>query len=76
AAAGAAHLALVEEDCRGGAGSRLYVHRKHFDNVVADIAGIANGMKLGSGLDPAVQMGPLISAKQQDRLTGYSELGR
>ncbi|MFP3498809.1 aldehyde dehydrogenase family protein, partial [Pseudomonas sp. SIMBA_059] len=31
---------------------------------------------LGSGLDPAVQMGPLISAKQQDRVTGYIELGR
>ncbi|MCY1237565.1 Phenylacetaldehyde dehydrogenase [compost metagenome] len=52
------------------------MHRKHFDNVIADIAGIANGMKLGNGLDPSVQMGPLISAKQQDRVTGYIELGR
>ena len=58
------------------AGSRLYVQRKHFDNVVADIAAIANDMKLGNGLDPSVQMGPLISAKQQDRVTGYINQGR
>ena len=76
AAAGAAMAIFFNQGQVCCAGSRLYVHRKHFDNVVADIAGIANGMKLGSGLDPAVQMGPLISAKQQDRVTGYIELGR
>ncbi|WP_085588472.1 aldehyde dehydrogenase [Pseudomonas sp. B14(2017)] len=76
AAAGAATAIFFNQGQVCCAGSRLYVHRKHFDNVVADIAGIANGMKLGSGLDPAVQMGPLISAKQQDRVTGYIELGR
>lgn len=52
------------------AGSRLYVQRKHFDNVIADIA---NGMKLGNGLDPSVAMGPLISARQQERVFGYIE---
>ena len=76
AAAGAATAIFFNQGQVCCAGSRLYVHRKHFDNVIADIAGIANGMKLGSGLDPAVQMGPLISAKQQDRVTGYIELGR
>ena len=76
AAAGAATAIFFNQGQVCCAGSRLYVHRKHFDNVVADIAGIANGMKLGNGLDPAVQMGPLISAKQQDRVTGYIELGR
>jgi phenylacetaldehyde dehydrogenase len=58
------------------AGSRLYVHRKHFDNVVADISGIANGIRLGNGMDPSVQMGPLVSAKQQQRVFGYIEQGR
>ncbi|POA85198.1 aldehyde dehydrogenase [Pseudomonas sp. FW305-E2] len=76
AAAGAATAIFFNQGQVCCAGSRLYVHRKHFDNVVADIASIANGMTLGSGLDPAVQMGPLISAKQQDRVTGYIELGR
>jgi phenylacetaldehyde dehydrogenase len=76
AAAGAATAIFFNQGQVCCAGSRLYVQRKHFDNVIADIAGIANGMKLGNGLDPSVQMGPLISAKQQDRVTGYIELGR
>lgn len=76
AAAGAATAIFFNQGQVCCAGSRLYVHRKHFDNVIADIAGIANGMTLGNGLDPNVQMGPLISAKQQDRVTGYINLGR
>lgn len=76
ATAGAASAIFFNQGQVCCAGSRLYVHRKHFDNVVADIAGIANGMKLGNGLDPSVDMGPLISAKQQDRVTHYIELGR
>jgi phenylacetaldehyde dehydrogenase len=76
AAAGAASAIFFNQGQVCCAGSRLYVQRKHFDNVVADIAGIANGMKLGNGLDPSVAMGPLISAKQQQRVTGYIDLGR
>ncbi|WP_371367042.1 aldehyde dehydrogenase [Pseudomonas sp. QL9] len=76
AAAGAAQAIFFNQGQVCCAGSRLYVHRKHFDNVVADIAGIANGMKLGNGLDPSVDMGPLISARQQQRVFNYIELGR
>ncbi|AYC32928.1 aldehyde dehydrogenase family protein [Pseudomonas cavernae] len=76
AAAGAANAIFFNQGQVCCAGSRLYVQRKHFDNVVADIAGIANGMKLGNGLDPSVQMGPLISARQQERVTDYINLGR
>ncbi|WP_447591568.1 aldehyde dehydrogenase family protein [Aquipseudomonas campi] len=76
AAAGAASAIFFNHGQVCSAGSRLYVQRKHFDNVVADIAGIANGMKLGNGLDPSIDMGPLISAKQQARVAGYIELGR
>ncbi len=56
AAAGAPTAIFFNQGQVCCAGSRLYVHRKHFDNVIADIAGIANGMKLGNGLDPSVQM--------------------
>ncbi|WP_160287303.1 aldehyde dehydrogenase family protein [Pseudomonas knackmussii] len=76
AAAGAAQAIFFNQGQVCCAGSRLYVHHKHFDNVVADIAGIANGMKLGNGLDPSVDMGPLISARQQQRVFNYIELGR
>ncbi|WP_166363956.1 aldehyde dehydrogenase family protein [Pseudomonas akapageensis] len=76
AAAGAASAIFFNQGQVCCAGSRLYVHRKHFDNVVADIAGIANSMKLGNGMDPTVQMGPLISARQQQRVFNYIEMGR
>lgn len=76
AATGAAQAIFFNQGQVCCAGSRLYAHRKHFDNLVADIAGIANSMKLGNGLDPSVDMGPLISAKQQSRVAGYIDLGR
>jgi len=53
------------------AGSRLYIHRDIFDRVIAGIADIARGMKLGHGLDPATQIGPLVSRKQADRVQRY-----
>jgi len=76
AAAGAASAIFFNQGQVCCAGSRLYVQRKHFDNVVADIAGIANAMKLGNGLDSSVDMGPLISARQQERVYRYIEMGR
>lgn len=57
------------------AGSRLYVHRKIFDSVVEGVAQVAKGMKLGPGLDPETQLGPLVSAKQQQRVVGYIDAG-
>lgn len=76
AAAGAASAIFFNQGQVCCAGSRLYVHRKHFDRVVGDIADIANAMKLGNGLDPSVDMGPLISARQQERVSRYIETGR
>jgi phenylacetaldehyde dehydrogenase len=58
------------------AGSRLYVHRKIFDQVVEGVGSAAQGIKLGPGLDPATQMGPLVSREQQDRVLEYIESGR
>ncbi|WP_061290467.1 aldehyde dehydrogenase family protein [Herbidospora cretacea] len=58
------------------AGSRLFVHESRFDEVVSGVADIARGIKLGSGLDPDTQMGPLVSDEQFRRVTGYLESGR
>ncbi|MGY8870122.1 MAG: aldehyde dehydrogenase family protein [Pseudomonadales bacterium] len=76
AAQGAANAIFFNQGQVCCAGSRLYVHKKHFENVVADISDIANGITLGHGLDPNSQMGPLVSAKQYDRVNGYIEQGR
>lgn len=53
------------------AGSRLYVHRKLFDEVTHRLAQAAEGMKIGSGFDPRTQLGPVVSKRQFDRVMGY-----
>jgi phenylacetaldehyde dehydrogenase len=49
-------------------GSRLLIQKKVFDKVVAEFAGFAGSVKLGSGFDPDAQINPLVSAKQQARV--------
>ncbi len=58
------------------AGSRLYVHRKNFDKVVEGISNAAASIRLGPGLDPQTQMGPLVSREQQERVLGYINAGK
>jgi phenylacetaldehyde dehydrogenase len=57
------------------AGSRLFVHEKIFDQVVEGVSAIAGKIRIGSGLDPKTQMGPLVSDEQFRRVTGYIESG-
>ncbi|KEK24615.1 aldehyde dehydrogenase family protein [Bacillus gaemokensis] len=57
------------------AGSRVFVHRKHYEKVVRELGEMANEVKLGSGLDPNAEMGPLVSKKQQERVLGYIKSG-
>ena len=58
------------------AGSRLFVPAEHFDQVMGALAEAANGAKLGPGLDPATQLGPVVSAEQRERVMSYIESGR
>jgi len=51
------------------AGSRLYVQRKIFDQVMAGLAGAAASLKIGDAFSPATQIGPLISARQRERVS-------
>jgi phenylacetaldehyde dehydrogenase len=57
------------------AGSRLYVHKSVFDQVVGGVVERARLLKVGPGLEPDSQMGPLISRKQLDRVFGYVQSG-
>jgi phenylacetaldehyde dehydrogenase len=57
------------------AGSRLYIHEKVFDKVVEGVSHIADDIKLAPGLDPACQMGPLVSDEQYNKVVGYIESG-
>lgn len=58
------------------AGSRLYVHKDSYDDVVAALAKAAADTVPGPGLDPDTIVGPLVSATQRDRVMGYIEKGR
>jgi acyl-CoA reductase-like NAD-dependent aldehyde dehydrogenase len=57
------------------AGSRVFVHRSVYDDVIEGMTAFAASMRLGSGLDPATTMGPLVSAAQRDRVQGYIDAG-
>jgi phenylacetaldehyde dehydrogenase len=57
------------------AGSRLYVEKPVFDQVVEGIAARAKKIRVGSGLDPETHMGPLVSEEQMNRVCGYLESG-
>ena len=58
------------------AGSRLFVQQSRFDEVVDGVAEIAKSIKMGPGMEPGTQMGPLVSDEQFRRVTGYLESGK
>jgi acyl-CoA reductase-like NAD-dependent aldehyde dehydrogenase len=53
------------------AGSRLFVEAPVAEEIVARVSEQAKGIRLGHGLDPQTQMGPLISAQHRKRVLGY-----
>lgn len=57
------------------AGTRIYVERPIYDEFVDGVSAFANKLKVGPGLDPETRVGPLVSAKQLERVTGYLKLG-
>jgi phenylacetaldehyde dehydrogenase len=58
------------------AGSRLFAHKKVFDQVVEGLTTEAAKLKIGHGLDPETTMGPLVSSEQHQRVTGFLQSGR
>jgi phenylacetaldehyde dehydrogenase len=76
AIAGAANAIFFNHGQCCCAGSRLYAHKSVYDRVVSGVADIAGKIKVGPGLDPSTEMGPLVSDEQFARVTGYIEDGR
>ncbi|HMN79756.1 MAG TPA: aldehyde dehydrogenase family protein [Burkholderiaceae bacterium] len=58
------------------AGSRLYAERRIFDRVVEGVSTFAKNIKVGAGLEPESQMGPLVSSTQFERVSGFIRSGR
>jgi acyl-CoA reductase-like NAD-dependent aldehyde dehydrogenase len=58
------------------AASRLFVQKDQFDDVMSALADAAKATKVGPGLDPETFVGPLVSAEQHDRVSGYIDAGK
>ncbi|HWK50688.1 MAG TPA: aldehyde dehydrogenase family protein [Steroidobacter sp.] len=58
------------------AGSRIYVQRGVYDRFVEGVAKVARTLPVGAGTTPNVVIGPLISARQRDRVLGYIDNSR
>ena len=58
------------------AGSRLFVHKSVYDSVLSGLTDNVRKMKLGLGIDPNTDLGPLVSQEQLERVTGYIETGK
>jgi aldehyde dehydrogenase (NAD+) len=57
------------------AGTRLFVEQKVYDEFVGRVADFGKGLRVGNGLDPETQIGPLVSEQQLERVTGYLDVG-
>lgn len=58
------------------AGSRLFVPAERYDEVMSALAEAAGAARLGPGLDPDTQLGPVVSAEQHERVMSYIDAGR
>jgi phenylacetaldehyde dehydrogenase len=58
------------------AGSRLFVHERVYDRVMEGVAARAKALKIGPGSEADTFMGPVVSAQQLERVTGYVRAGQ
>jgi acyl-CoA reductase-like NAD-dependent aldehyde dehydrogenase len=60
------------QDCT--AGSRLLIERSIYDEVVEQLVEDTARMRIGPGIDPATEIGAIVSSEQTERVMGYIEL--
>lgn len=72
---GAASAIFANQGQACTAGSRLYVQRSIFEEVVGGVAARAAKMTIGPGLAEDTQMGPLVSQRQADTVCRYIQEG-
>ena len=58
------------------AGTRMFVEQKVYDEFTDRVAAFGKKLRVGNGLDPETQIGPLVSEQQLERVTGYLSLGK
>jgi phenylacetaldehyde dehydrogenase len=75
AISGAANGIFFNQGQCCNAGSRLYIERDVYDDVVQGVSDEAKNITVGPGIDPETQMGPLTSEEQLDKVLGYMSSG-
>jgi aldehyde dehydrogenase (NAD+) len=58
------------------AGSRVIAHEAIHDELVERVVERARRLRLGDGLDPETEVGPLVNRAQLERVHGYTEIGK
>jgi phenylacetaldehyde dehydrogenase len=58
------------------AGSRLLVHKNVYDELIGRVSEQANKIKLGPGMHPETEMGPLVSTEQKNRVLDFINSGK
>jgi acyl-CoA reductase-like NAD-dependent aldehyde dehydrogenase len=58
------------------AGSRLFIERPVYEQVLEGLSDEASRIRVGNGFTPKVHIGPIISETQLQRVMGYIESGR
>ena len=58
------------------ANTRILASRHAYRRVLDTVSDLASSLTVGNSLDPAVEVGPLVSQRQRDRVEGYVEKGR
>ena len=53
------------------AGTRLFVESRVYDEFVGKVAEFGKKLRVGNGLDPETQIGPLVSEQQLERVTAH-----
>jgi aldehyde dehydrogenase (NAD+) len=56
--------------------TRILAPRDRYQEVVDALVESVSTMKVGDPLDPTVAVGPLVAARQRDRVEGYIKLGQ
>jgi len=56
--------------------TRILAPRDRYQEVVDALVEQVGAMKVGDALDPTVEVGPLVAARQRDRVEGYIKIGQ
>jgi acyl-CoA reductase-like NAD-dependent aldehyde dehydrogenase len=56
--------------------TRVMVHERIYDELLERVVDGSRGLRIGGGFEPEVEMGPVVSAAQLERIQRYVQIGR